>query len=324
MRVSFTTPKGVSYFGDSLELIQNKSFLRKYKNKINLIFTSPPFSLVKKKKYGNKVGDDYVEWLKQFAKPLTSLLTKNGSIVIELGNSWEKGHPVFTTTPIEALLEFKKEANLYLCQEFICYNPSRPPNAAEWVTVKRIRAKDSYTRIWWMSKTPYPKANNKNILVNYSEGMRRIIKKGKLTNGTRPSGYKITNNFLKNVNKGSISPNFLSFNEDGYVHETHENTLSISNNDNLKTFHDFCKKFNLQQHPAKMQASLVEYFVRFLTDEKDIVFDPFSGSNTTGMISQTLKRKWVGCEKELDYIKSSTIRFFNESEAKNKIKGMAK
>jgi DNA modification methylase len=324
MNISFRTSKGVSFSGDSLELINNKSFIRKYKNKINLIFTSPPFSLLKKKKYGNKNGDVYIEWFKQFAKPLSDLLTDDGSIVIELGNSWEKGSPIFSTVPIESLLAFKNEANLHLCQEFICYNPSRPPNSAEWVTIKRIRVKDSYTRIWWMSKTPYPKSDNKKILVNYSEGMRRLIKRNNLHTGTRPSGYKITSSFLKNKNKGSISPNFLSLNEQEFIHETLENSLTIPNNDNQKVFYDFCKKYNFQQHPARMQASLAEYFIRFLTDEKDIVFDPFSGSNTTGIVSQNLKRKWIACEKEIDYIKSSTIRFFDESEAKNTIKRMAK
>ena len=141
MNISFRTSKGVSFSGDSLELINNKSFIRKYKNKINLIFTSPTFSLLKKKKYGNKNGDVYIEWFKQFAKPLSDLLTDDGSIVIELGNSWEKGSPIFSTVPIESLLAFKNEANLHLCQEFICYNPSRPPNSAEWVTLKIINVK---------------------------------------------------------------------------------------------------------------------------------------------------------------------------------------
>lgn len=324
MKSVFSTKRGESFYGDSFDLINDKKFIKKYKGKVNLIFTSPPFSLIKKKSYGNKIGELYINWLKQFAKPLSELLTKDGSIVIELGNSWEKGNPVFSTTPIEALLEFKREANLFLCQEFICYNPSRPPNGAEWVTVKRIRVKDSYTRLWWMSKTPYPKSNNRNILVNYSEGMRRILKRQKLYTGKRPSGYKITSNFLKNKNEGSISPNFLSLNEKDYLHETLENSLAISNTDTDKLFYDFCLKNKLQKHPARMQAALVEYFIRFLTEEKDIIFDPFSGSNITGMVSQSLKRKWVSCEKELDFIKSSTIRFFNESEAKYTIKRMAK
>ena len=93
----------------------------KYKGKINLIFTSPPFSLVKKKKYGNKNGEDYINWLKEFSQPLTDLLTDDGSIVIELGNAWEKGSPTFSTVPMESLLEFKKESNSLTDKKVICF-----------------------------------------------------------------------------------------------------------------------------------------------------------------------------------------------------------
>jgi len=42
-----------------------------------------------------------------------------------------------------------------LCQEFIYYNSSALPSPIEWVNKRRVRVKDSFTRIWWMSKTPY-------------------------------------------------------------------------------------------------------------------------------------------------------------------------
>ena len=48
-KIVFQKPSGESYFGDSLDLINDKAFLKKYKGKINLIFTSPPFSLISKK-----------------------------------------------------------------------------------------------------------------------------------------------------------------------------------------------------------------------------------------------------------------------------------
>ena len=73
-----------------------------------------------------------------------------------------------------------------------------------------------------------------------------------------------------------------------------------------------------------MQIGLVEYFVKFLTDEGDLTFDPFAGSNSMGMVSENLKRNWVSSELNIDYIKSSLIRFYDESEATDKIKRMAK
>lgn len=322
-RIIFKNKWGESHFGDSLEIILSNKFQKKYKGKINLIFTSPPFSLVRKKKYGNQYGDEYIQWFKRFAKPLASLLTDDGSIVVEMGNTWEKGYPVFSTTPTEALLEFKKEANLFLCQEFICHNPGRIPSPAEWVNIRRIRVKDSYTKIWWMSKTEFPKADNRNILLEYSTSMRNKFKSENFNTGKRPSGHNVTDKFNKN-NGGSIAPNFIDFEGQKFINDILENSLSIPNSNNQLTYNTFCRENNLQGHPARMQLPLIEYFIRFLTDENDIVYDPFGGSNSTGMISQKLNRKWVVSEMNLDYIKGSLIRFYSEDISKNIIKRLAK
>ena len=38
------------------------------------------------------------------------------------------------------------------------------------------------------------------------------------------------------------------------------------------------------------------------TDENDIVFDPFLGSGTTGLVASALNRKWIGSELNEEYI----------------------
>ena len=117
---------------------------------VQLIFTSPPFPLNRKKRYGNFKGTVFINWLASFAPMLKEYLAVRGSIVMEMGNAWEPGQPVMSTLAMKALLAFQEAAGLYLCQEFICYNPARLPGPAQWVTIERIRVKDSYTRIWWM------------------------------------------------------------------------------------------------------------------------------------------------------------------------------
>lgn len=322
-KVVFKTKKGVSYHADTTNLLKRKIFRKKYLGKFNLILTSPPFSLVKKKSYGNENGQEYIKWLTSFAKPLAEMLTDDGSIVIELGNAFEKGSPIFSTVPIESLLSFKKDAGLYLCQEFICHNPARLPSPAQWVTVNRYRLKDSYTRIWWLSKTAYPKADNKQVLRKYSKRMRKHFKNNKVNTGIRPSGHKVTDSFL-NKNKGSISPNVLHFGYGKYLHEMEETLFSIPNANSNLLYNSFCNKNNLEPHPARMQEDLVEFLIRFLTNENDLIFDPFSGSNTTGHIAEKLNRNWVSSEQNIDYIKGSLVKFYHEVEAQLKIKRMAR
>ncbi len=190
MRIAYKTNSGICYYGLIEKVLNSKKF-DKYKNKINLIFTSPPFPLNRKKKYGNLNGIEYVNWFSNFALLFKDYLTGDGSIVIEVGNSWESGKPVMSTLAIESLLNFLNVGDYSLCQQFVWYNPAKLPGPAQWVTIDRNRVKDSFTHIWWMSKTPYPKADNRNILVEYSNSMKKLLKEKKYNYGIRPSEHKI-------------------------------------------------------------------------------------------------------------------------------------
>lgn len=313
MNSTYKTKKGVFYNDDSLSLLKGKSFSTKYSNKFQLIFTSPPFPLIKKKNYGNFNGKHYVEWIKSYAKPLRNVLADNGSLVIEIGNTWEKGVASMSTIPMEALLDLKKEGGFSLCQEFICNNPARLPGPAEWVTKKRVRVKDSFTRIWWLSKTDNPKADNTKILLEYSDSMKKLIKRKSYNHGTRPSQHRIGEKSFLKKNNGSIASNFINgdlltrlLNEGG------ENALSISqtlSSKGEKRYQAYCQKKGLEVHPARMPEQLVRYFIQFLTDEEDLVLDPFGGSNTTGFVAESMNRKWVSIELNKDYIIGSKSRF---------------
>jgi site-specific DNA-methyltransferase (cytosine-N4-specific) len=162
------------YQGDCEAVLKSYPITRR-KGKVQLILTSPPFPLNRKKKYGNLTGEEYLNWLEKLAPLFRDYLTLDGSIVIELGNAWEGGKPVMSTLPLKALMAFLEAAELNLCQEFICYNPARLPTPAQWVTVERIRVKDSFTRLWWMSLVERPKANNRRVHKPYSSHMQVCI-----------------------------------------------------------------------------------------------------------------------------------------------------
>ena len=75
MKPLYRTRKGVLYHGNSENILDSKYF-NKLRKKINLILTSPPFPLIKKKKYGNLKGNKYIEWLSNFGPIFKELLTK--------------------------------------------------------------------------------------------------------------------------------------------------------------------------------------------------------------------------------------------------------
>ena len=137
-------------------MILNSVLAEQIRGKVDLIFTSPPFPLNRKKKYDNLQGIAYINWLKNFASLFKEILKPTGSIVMEVGNSWKPGKPVMSTLALESLLAFLRAGNFHLCQQFVWHNPARLPSPAQWVTVERIRLKDSYTHLWWMSPSERP------------------------------------------------------------------------------------------------------------------------------------------------------------------------
>lgn len=324
----YSTDRGCLLLGDAEEVIKNQ-LLPDYKNKVQLLITSPPFPLNAKKNYGNHQGEIYKEWFSNLSILFKELLTDDGSIVIEIGNAWEANRPVQSLLHLESLIAFVKKAELNLIQEFICYNPSRLPSPANWVTVKRIRTVDSYTHVWWLSKSDYPKADNTKVLRPYSKGMKNLLERQSYNTNKRPSGHSIGKTSFLNNHNGSISHNLFELepiektrdnrlsksitdftdSDDNLPH----NILSLSNTNSNDYFSKKCRELGITRHPATMQAGLISFFTHFLTDENDLIMDPFSGSNTTGYIAEKLNRNWLSIEILKEYAEQSIIRFQDPS-----------
>ena len=288
----YTTPKGICINGECEDTI-DRYIMPNYKGRIQLILTSPPFPLKRAKKYGNKTGNEYVEWLCQIGNKLKPLLTDTGSIVIEIGNAWNPGEPTYSTLPVEALLEFKKQCELFLCQEFIYYNPARLPGPIEWVNKKRVRVKDSFTQIWWFSASAHPYADNQSIKEPYSKQMKKLLASGKYNAGARPSEHTISETAFNKNNGGAIP----------------SNVIIASNTSSNDPYLKACKEYGFDIHPARMAPAIPEFFIKFLTKENDIVFDCFGGSNTTGAVSEKLNRQWITTELNSEYFNGSRFRF---------------
>jgi DNA modification methylase len=289
---SYRTRRGVMYLATVEDLLGSPAG-RDIEGKVQLIFTSPPFPLNRKKKYGNKTGEDYLKWLRDLAPRLVNLLTPSGSIVMELGNSWEPGKPVMSTLALRAMLDFLDAGELNLCQQFVCHNPARLPSPAQWVNVERIRVKDSFTHVWWMSPSERPKADNRNVLVPYSGAMQELLVRGSYNSGGRPSGHNISKDAFTRDNGGAIPPNVL----------IHANTSSTD------PYRAHCRSLGIKPHPAPMQTEMVSFFIKLLTDPSDLVFDPFAGSNTTGAVADHLGRHWLATEPNEEYVLGSQGRF---------------
>ena len=175
---------------------------------VDLIMTSPPFGLVRKKSYGNENAEQYCDWFRPFAEGFRRVLKDSGSLVIDIGGAWVSGQPTRSLYHFKLLVMLVEEYGFYLCQEHYWWNPSKLPTPAEWVNVRRVRVKDSVNCIWWLSKTPFPKGNNKRVLQPYSKSMEHLLKNGYKAK-LRPSGHDISDKFNRD-NGGAVPPNLLA------------------------------------------------------------------------------------------------------------------
>lgn len=292
----YTTDLGAAYLGDSRDVLRALA-----DDSVNLVFTSPPYALHFKKAYGNVDKDDYVEWFLAFAREIKRVLTDDGSFVLNIGGSYNKGTPTRSVYHFKLLVALVEELGFHLAQECFWYNPAKMPMPAEWVTVRRIRVKDAVEHVWWLSKTPWPKANNRRVLRAYSPDMIRLNRRGVRTT-VRPSGHNIRSSFDQIDAGGSIPSNV-------FEEELPSDFLKFGNNSANDQYTARCKQAGVKIHPARFPAAMPDFFVRLLTDEGDLVVDPFGGSNTTGMVAEGLARRWIAVDDVEEYLEASKFRF---------------
>jgi site-specific DNA-methyltransferase (cytosine-N4-specific) len=284
----YRTDLGQAVPGDALEVMRSLP-----SDLASLIVTSPPFPLTfqKRKPYGAVPLDRYVDWFLEFGNEFRRLLKDDGSLVIDIGGVWNRGVPTKSLYQYHLLIGLCEKVGFHFAQDFYWYNPGALPAPAEWVNVRRLRVKSAVNHVWWLSKTPWPKANNRAVLRKYSPDMIRLLARGYRAK-KRPSGHAITPKFLRDQG-GAIPPNLLEF----------------GNNDSNGAYIKRCLSARLPVHPARFPRALPDFFIRLCTTPGDLVMDPFAGSNVTGEAAQLLNRRWLAIEMVTDYLAGSRFRF---------------
>lgn len=288
----YTTQWGEAHVGDSLDLLPLLP-----PESVDLVVTSPPFALQRKKEYGNETEDAHVEWLLRFADPIRRVLKPTGSFVLDLGGAYQSGRPVRSLYNFRVMLRLCDEHGFHLAEEFFWHNPAKLPSPIEWVNKRKIRAKDSVNTVWWFSKTENPKADVRRVLVPYSERMQKLLQDAAsfYRPKKRPSGHDISAHFA-NDNGGAIPSNLLQ----------------IPNTESNSSYLRHCATVGVKPHPARFPERLPSFFIEFLTDPGDTVLDIFAGSNTSGSAAEKQGRRWLAFEKDRAYLAASVFRFIDE------------
>ena len=289
---AYSTKQGEAWCGDSIQLLKNVP-----DGSVNLVMTSPPFALQRKKEYGNKDQHEYLDWITEFAKVVYRKLRDDGSFVLDLGGSYQKGAPARSLYNFRVPIRFCDDLGFFLAEDFYWHNPSKLPSPIEWVNKRKIRTKDSVNTVWWFSKTEWPKADVSRALAPYSDRMKKLLKDPDkfYTPKLRPSGHDIGAGFGKD-NGGAIPSNLLQ----------------IPNTESNGAYVKGCKTVGIKAHPARFPAKLPKFFINYLTDPDDLVIDIFAGSNTCGQVAESLGRRWISYDIDSQYVAASAFRFMDD------------
>lgn len=285
----FTTSKGVALWAscaDAAALLDEAS--------VSLVMSSPPYPLLREKAYSNAPEREFVDWLLKEIERWPRLLRPDGSLVLNLGDAWRPGAPHISTYQERLIVRLEDELGFKLCQRFAWHNPAKMPVPAEWVTVRRVRVKPSVEQIFWLSQSDAPFADNRQVLTEYSDSMRRrLASGGEKGDQVRPAGYAMKDGAFGTDHGGAIPGNLII----------------APNTQSRGAYQDGCRADGLPIHPARFPEAVPEFFMKMLTRPDDLVFDPFGGSSTTGAVAERLGRRWVTSDQMLDYVQGARHRF---------------
>jgi site-specific DNA-methyltransferase (adenine-specific) len=246
--------------------------------KVDMIFTSPPYYSMRKNYSGNDDGeigsihvDDYADWFLEFTELFLKVLKPNGSFFLNINDKIDKGvvHPVLD----ELKYKMRKQGWNMVAKPYIWFKKNAIPTNCKY------RAIDRYEYVFHFSNSNKPKFVADNCRTEHSEVTKKRFQSPVTTINSRDGVYESEMRTL-NV-KGSLPHNVVI-------------TPSESNPSVL--------------HPAPFHVDLADWFVRIGSEEGDVVLDPFAGSSTTGVASLKNNRKYIGIDLVDFNIKFGTKR----------------
>ena len=257
-----------------------------HKESVDLIFTSPPYFILRKYQNGdpNQLGHEktkeaYCLRISNIIKDLIPTLKKTANVMINIGETYDDG----VGYGIPQLLKETIEKNTTLkYKDTLVWSKSNPKPQNE--NVERPVNNVEYI-LWFVLDVTVSKYN---LLTYPIPGKEIKISKG-----------------VKDVdNRGVVWDKCVSLTKPNgkiYTHLKQQTVLNIIECSIGKNHEVY--KISQEGHPAIMSPLLPVIPIMMTTDENDVVFDPFSGSNVVGRMTCLLNRIAVSTELSTHYHK---------------------
>ena len=149
----YSTSNGALFHTDAIKLLNSLP-----SDSVDLVMTSPPFALTRKKEYGNEPVDRYLDWFMPFCKQIHRILKPTGSFVLDIGGSWVPGSPVRSLYHFSLAVQIAEDLNFGLLRSSIgiILPACQLPLSGSQSVASRV--KDAVNMVWWFGKTEWPES----------------------------------------------------------------------------------------------------------------------------------------------------------------------
>ena len=258
-------------------------------NSIDLIVTSPPYADTVSYGEGVKVlnPEQYVEWFLTLFHEANRILKDSGSFILNINDKANNGER--STFVFELVHRIVKETGLKLFDRYIWYKKSALPMTGD----KRLNDRIEYIFHFVKNSKKFQTFTDR-VRVPYKEvSLKRF--KNKVHGNDIVNGDGTT----ELSQRGSSKP-----------HPLGAKPTTVFRFDTGSALRGL-------KHPAPFHPQLPEFFITWLTNEEDIVLDPFMGGGTTAVAAAKLNRKYIGFDINPEYIKMTKDRLKQEFPDKN-------
>jgi site-specific DNA-methyltransferase (adenine-specific) len=248
---------------------------------VDLFITSPPYADIRK--YGGDVAplhpDTYVDWCLPLFQMMYRKLKPSGSIIWNIDDKCHKGgrHPFI----FELIHKVTTHTPCFLYDYYIWKKqsslPSCGPRRINHITEFIFHfVKNSKQTKWFMDDVRVPYAD-----ATFNRAKSPIKRYGESDTGLRTDEPAT----IHKMNPlGKIPSNVMEF---------HTSQVTRGN-----------------KHPAPFNKEIPLWFIKALTEEDDLVVDPFMGSGTTALACIEMSRNYIGFEINNEYINYAKERIY--------------
>jgi len=267
---------------------------------ITLCLTSPPYPLRRSRAYGNPSLDQYIEFVVESLRPIAANLAEDGSICLNISNDiFLPNSPARSIYREKLVIALAEELGLWKMDVFPWENPCKPPGPIQWASKTRQQLNTTYEPIYWFARNPQRvKADNRRVLLPHTDKHLDFIRKGGCQEHREYSdgAYRQRPGSFGRETEGRIPRNILRF---------------PHNCPSQSEYKRKAKALGLPPHGAPYPLMLAIFLIRFLTEEGDLVVDPFAGSLTTGVGAEQTNRRWLLTECMWEYLRGGGERFYD-------------